>query len=89
MAMASHSGLLLAALLVLPAWADNPAPKTPAPPPQADPELIEFIGSWQGANGQWVDPMTFASIDPAKLKAAHDGKPKDDKAPNSDGGRGT
>jgi hypothetical protein len=27
------------------------------------------MADWQGDDGQWVDPMTFARIDPAKVKA--------------------
>ena len=40
-------------------------PKTPVASP--DPELVEFLADWQGADGRWVDPMTFARIDPAKV----------------------
>ncbi|MGB9428555.1 MAG: hypothetical protein WCC11_01545 [Gammaproteobacteria bacterium] len=52
--------------------------KSVVPPPKADPALLEFLGSWQGADGKWVDPMTFARIDPDKLAAEHarrEGKP--------------
>ena len=35
--------------------------------PKADPELLEFIGSWQGGDTGGVDPMMFARIDPKKL----------------------
>lgn len=48
------------------------------PPPKVDPELLEFLGSWQGSDGMWVDPMTFARIDPGKLaddKTRPEGKP--------------
>lgn len=58
------SGLLLAPLLIaaLPAHAaDKSAP--------ADAQVLDFIADWQGADGQWVDPMTFARIDPAKVEA--------------------
>lgn len=54
------------------------APKAATPPPKADPALLEFLGSWQTSDGKWVDPMTFARIDPEKLAdehARHTGKP--------------
>lgn len=69
--------LTVALLLIAPAFAGNEKPATP-PPPKADPALLEFLGSWQASDGQWVDPMTFARIDPAKLAAEHarrEGKP--------------
>lgn len=50
----------------LPLLADTP--KTPIPA-ASDPELLEFLADWQGADGRWVDPMTFARIDPAKVAA--------------------
>lgn len=65
--------LLRAALLLglscaaLPLLADTP--KTPTPAAGPDPELMEFLADWQGADGRWVDPMTFARIDPAKVAA--------------------
>ena len=91
----------LAAVLLLcafPAFAGGE--KAAPPPPKADPALLEFLGSWQGTDGQWVDPMTFASIDPSKVKEAsaqRDGKPSvppakanpPDKSADDDGGRGT
>lgn len=51
----------------LPLLADTP--KTPTPVAGPDPELVEFLADWQGADGRWVDPMTFARIDPAKVAA--------------------
>ncbi len=35
----------------------------------ADPMVLDFMADWQGSDGQWVDPMTFARIDPAKVRA--------------------
>lgn len=32
-----------------------------------DPGLLEFLADWQAPDGSWVDPMTFAHIDPAKV----------------------
>jgi hypothetical protein len=43
----------------------KPATLTPA---SAD-QLMEFMADWQGDDGQWTDPMTFARIDPAKVQA--------------------
>ena len=72
---------LLRALLVLPLlitpvapYAAVPAAKTVA----VDPRLLEFLADWQGADGNWVDPMTFARIDPAKVQAddARHGQPQ-------------
>ena len=62
----------LAALAVcfavnLPALADS-HPKAPAVSPP-DPELLEFLVDWQDADGRWVDPLTFAQIDPAAVAA--------------------
>jgi hypothetical protein len=51
--------------------------KTVPPQPKVDPALLEFIGAWQASDGEWVDPMTFARIDPGKLteeKARREGK---------------
>jgi len=72
-----HCWLLMAALLfATPAFAADQNPVQP--PPKVDPELLEFLGSWQGSDGAWVDPMTFARIDPGKLaedQMPHEGKP--------------
>lgn len=65
-------GLLLTAPLHA---AAKPAPAALA----ADPALIEFLADWQGKDGQWVDPLTFADIDPAKVKA--DAAKRQDKSP--------
>jgi hypothetical protein len=55
--------LLLSFTLMAPLRAEN------TPPAPADAKVLDFIADWQGADGQWVDPMTFARIDPAKVKA--------------------
>jgi hypothetical protein len=47
----------------LPAHADT-RPLAPS-----DAKVLDFMADWQGDDGQWVDPMTFARIDPAKVKA--------------------
>ncbi|MGH8283265.1 MAG: hypothetical protein ACRESE_05410 [Gammaproteobacteria bacterium] len=65
--MARYSWLLAIALLfTASAYTANPKPVSP-PPQKVDPELLEFLGSWQASDGQWVDPLTFARVDPNKL----------------------
>lgn len=71
-------GTLLLTALLGGAAAFAHVPKTASPPPKADLALLEFLGSWQTSDGKWVDPMTFARIDPDKLTAEHarhSGKP--------------
>jgi len=68
--------VMTALLLAIPVFAADQKPV--APPPKADPALLEFLGSWRGSDGEWLDPMTFARIDPGKLaeeKARREGKP--------------
>jgi len=56
--------LLSSSLAALPALAkDTPAAST------TDSQILDYMADWQGADGQWTDPMTFARIDPAKVKA--------------------
>ena len=50
-------------LTALPAHADT---HQAAP---SDAKVLDFMADWQGEDGQWTDPMTFARIDPAKVKA--------------------
>jgi len=67
---------MTALLFTIPVFAADQKPVPP--PPKVDPSLLEFLGSWQGSDGVWVDPMTFARIDPGKLaeeEARRDGKP--------------
>lgn len=63
------AGLLLLPLylITVPALAKDspPAASTPA----TDAQILDFMADWQGDDGQWTDPMTFARIDPAKVKA--------------------
>ncbi|MGH8401737.1 MAG: hypothetical protein ACRESU_11610 [Gammaproteobacteria bacterium] len=82
-------------LSTVPAFAvDKPLQKQPVQSGQKpDPALLEFLGTWESPDGSWVDPMTFARIDPEKAwqdKTRRDGKlpPAADKpaAKNSDGG---
>jgi len=63
---------LLLGLLALPLFMAAGAPFAAAPkvqPAAVDPDLLEFLADWQGADGNWVDPMTFIRIDPAKVRA--------------------
>ena len=61
------AGLLLLPLCLVsvPALAANSAAATPT----TDAQILDFMADWQGDDGQWTDPMTFARIDPAKVKA--------------------
>jgi hypothetical protein len=65
--LARHSLWLLLPLALSAGMAQG-AQKTPVTPPPSD-QLLEFMADWQGDDGQWTDPMTFARIDPAKIKA--------------------
>ena len=69
--MAKFSALSLAALLCSAAAFAGTAKTAVPPPPKADPALLEFLGSWQSSDGKWVDPMTFARVDPARQAAEH------------------
>jgi hypothetical protein len=61
--------VLLFALTIGPAFAaDKPA----APAASPDQGVVDFLADWQDDSGQWVDPMMFARIDPAKIKAEDD-----------------
>lgn len=51
------SGLLLLLLLLS---GNVLAEQEEAPPP----ELLEFLGSWETAEGEWIDPLAF--LDEAK-----------------------
>ncbi|HLW73703.1 MAG TPA: hypothetical protein VKT74_01390 [Gammaproteobacteria bacterium] len=66
-ALRLSSGALFLALCTaaLPLLGGTPA----APPPPADADVLDFLADWQGDDGQWVDPMTFMRIDPAKVAA--------------------
>lgn len=35
-------------------------PEPQEPVPQPDIELLEFLGSWETASGEWLDPAVFA-----------------------------
>ena len=70
----SHSpvrfGLYMFLPLALVAGSAQAADKQPtSPAPAAAGQLLEFMADWQGDDGQWTDPLTFAQIDPARLKA--------------------
>ena len=65
------AALLPGLMLIAPLHAaDKPAPvHASAAASAADPALIEFLADWLGTDGQWVDPLTFADVDPTKVKA--------------------
>lgn len=77
--------LLLLALMILPLLvASKPLPLPhPNTFQRPDPVLLEFLGTWESQDGNWVDPMTFARIDPGKLK--QDKARNDSKSPGSPG----
>ncbi len=50
--------LLLVALLAAP----RPGPEEDAPPPNR--ELLEFIASFQTADGEWIDPLSLPEGEP-------------------------
>lgn len=60
-------GLLLLplSLTALPALAANSTRAAAA----TEAQILDFMADWQGDDGQWTDPMTFARIDPVKVKA--------------------
>ena len=67
-AVLARAALFFGSLTVcLPCLADSAAATVK---PAAPGELLEFLADWQGSDGQWVDPMTFLSIDPARQRAA-------------------
>jgi hypothetical protein len=78
--MAKFAWLVPALVLVAaPALAVDKSPpkKHAVVAPKPDPALLEFLGTWESPDGRWVDPMTFARIDPDKTrqeKAKQDGK---------------
>lgn len=62
------SRLRLASLLLPLALAAGALQAKDEPPLPADPQVLDFMADWQDSQGQWVDPMTFARIDPAKVR---------------------
>lgn len=58
--------LLLAGAAV---FAAPPAAVPAAATAVPDEKTLEFLADWQGADGQFVDPMTFATVNPAKTPA--------------------
>ena len=62
-----HSLWLLVPLALV-AGTVQAADRKPLNPAPAG-ELLEFMADWQGDDGRWTDPMTFARIDPLKVQA--------------------
>lgn len=59
-----------------------------APP---DPELLEFLGTFETADGEWVDPLALAeldedAIDDAAANDDHDATDRDDETQDENGG---
>lgn len=62
-----HSLWLILPLAVLAGTAQAAHKRHAASAPAG--QLMDFMADWQGDDGQWTDPLTFARIDPAKLRA--------------------
>jgi hypothetical protein len=60
--------LLLPALLPVPVWAETGQAEAPSP------ELLEFLGSWEADDGQWLDPLDLLAEIDADAKATNDEK---------------
>jgi len=69
--MARYTCLTLGLTLLLssPLYAAPASTKGSPAASAAESQILDFMADWQGADGQWTDPMTFARIDPAKVKA--------------------
>lgn len=77
--MISSSGLaLLAALLGV----ARPGPEEDAPPPNR--ELLEFIASFQTADGEWIDPLSLPEAEQEPNEdESEENKPDDQDAAGS------
>lgn len=70
--------LLLVALLGV----ARPSPEDDAPPPNR--ELLEFIASFQTADGEWIDPLSLPETQQEKSEdESEEDKPDDQDAPDS------
>jgi len=46
--------------------------------------LLEFLGSFENADGEWIDPMTLpAEIDQQQAPSSHDDEKQDDEKQQS------
>lgn len=59
--------LLLSVVLFAAQSAAQPDMQTTPPP---DPELLEFLGSFATEEGDWVDPLLLAEVEPETLDQA-------------------
>jgi len=41
---------------------------------QPDMDFLEFLGSWQTRDGQWVDPMQVEDLPPGELEVERDSR---------------
>ncbi len=68
--MLKRCGLVISLLLAGAAALAAPPVAVPAAATAVpDEKTLEFLADWQGADGQFVDPMTFATVNPAKTPA--------------------
>lgn len=61
--IAAAVGLCLGCVPIL-----SPAGEEDGEPAQPDMELIEFLGTWETADGEWVDPMALKEMDEEALR---------------------
>lgn len=73
--------LMIAVLLVAPLVAAAPPDAEPLP----DMDFLEFLGSWQAQDGQWVDPLQVEDFPPGELEAEKDTRQNRGKKPTNPG----
>jgi len=71
--------LVLAVVLLAPVVAAAPRDEEPLP----DMDFLEFLGSWQTRDGQWVDPLQVEDLPPGELEVERDSKQDRGKKPTS------
>lgn len=74
--------IILCGLLSSPAMAQETAiGKTSGPPAEVDTEtpsmeLLEFLGDWETADGEWIDPEEMEQIELQEPEHANDEAPQ-------------